>query len=150
MRRRRKRKVKSAELMEADLTPMIDVTFQLIAFFMFLINFSEVDRAEEIQLPTSQLAKPPAEPPEYQILMNLEPSGKVKFAGQTIEQIDLMRPIFNLEVSAAQREGVDAEDISVVIRAHEDTPTGLVQELISKCQEAELQSFSLRVEDKAN
>lgn len=147
---KRKRKTQTKELMEADLTPMIDVTFQLIAFFMFLINFSEVDRAEEILLPSSQLAKPPTNPPDFQILMNLEPSGKVKFEGQTIEKIDFMTPIFNQEISAAKRESVAVGDISVIIRAHEDTPTGLVQELISKCQDSELQSFSLRVKEEIN
>ena len=136
--------------MEADLTPMIDVTFQLIAFFMFLINFSEVDRAEEILLPSSQLAKPPSEPPKFQILMNLEPGGKVKFEGQTINEIQSMTPIFRQEIASAKREGVAPEDISVVIRSHEETPTGLVQDLISVCQESELQSFSLRVKEKIN
>ena len=135
-------------MMEADLTPMIDVTFQLIAFFMFLINFSEVDRAEEILLPSSQLAKPPSEAPKFQILMNLEPGGKVKFEGQTIEQIQFMTPIFRQEISAAQREGVPPGEISVIIRSHEDTPTGLVQELISVCQQSELESFSLRVKEQ--
>ena len=48
-------KAKTSEILEGDLTPMIDMTFQLIAFFMLLINFSEVDRAEEISLPTSCL-----------------------------------------------------------------------------------------------
>ncbi len=146
----RKRKIKSGELLEADLTPMIDVTFQLIAFFMFLINFSEVDRAEEILLPSSQLAKPPTEIAKYQILMNLEPGGKVKFEGQSIEQIQFMTPIFRQEIDAAKREGVNADEISVIIRAHEDTPTGLVQELISVCQESELESFSLRVKEEIN
>ena len=33
------------------MTPMIDVTFQLIAFFMFVLNFSEVDQDQRINLP---------------------------------------------------------------------------------------------------
>ena len=45
-------------LVEGDLTPMIDMTFQLIAFFMVLINFTEADQDERIKLPTSVLAKP--------------------------------------------------------------------------------------------
>lgn len=129
---------------------MIDMTFQLIAFFMFLINFSEVDRAEEILLPSSKLAKPPAVRPDYQIILNLEPSGNVEFEGQSIPEIDLMAPIFNQEISAARREGVEAADIAVIIRSHQDTPTGLVQELIAKCQESKLESFSLRVKEKVN
>ena len=39
-----------------DMTPMIDVTFQLIAFFMFVLNFSEVDQDQRVNLPSSELA----------------------------------------------------------------------------------------------
>jgi biopolymer transport protein ExbD len=144
-------KIKKTEVLEGDLTPMIDCTFQLIAFFMLLINFSEVDRAEEITLPSSVLAVPPEVRPDYQIILNLEENGKVKFEGQEIEKIQFMGPIFTQEISSAAREGINNPgDIAVVIRAHEDTPTGLVQELIAKCQESELESFSLRVKEKIN
>ncbi|MEM7783697.1 MAG: biopolymer transporter ExbD [Planctomycetota bacterium] len=137
------------EILEGDLTPMIDMVFQLIAFFMLLLNFSEVDRAEEITLPTSVLAVPPEVRPEYQIILNLEPSGALKFAGQPIPRIDLLGSILTKEINAASREDVnDPADIAVIIRSHQDTPTGMVQELIAKCQESELQSFSLRVKEK--
>ena len=145
MKYRRKR----TEILEGDLTPMIDMTFQLIAFFMLLINFSEVDRAEEITLPTSVLAVPPEIRPDFQIILNLEPGGEVIFEGER-HQIELLSPVFRRQVSSAAREGVtETEDIAVIIRSHKNTPTGLVQELITKCQESELQSFSLRVEDSA-
>ena len=124
---------------------MLDMTFQLIAFFMLLINFSEVDRAEEILLPSSVLAVPPEVRPDYQIILNLEPSGVVVFEGQK-NGIDLLNPLLSRQVDAAAREGIrDPADIAVIIRSHEDTPTGIVQELMAKCQESELQSFSLRV-----
>lgn len=142
-----KKQKRSQEILEADLTPMIDVTFQLIAFFMFLINFSEVDRAEEILLPSAQLAKPPEVRPEYQIILNLEPNGDVTFEGQRI-QLELLAPIFNSQISSAQREGVAEKDIAVIIRSHKNTPTGVVQKLISKCQQAELTNFALRVMEK--
>jgi len=142
-------KNRKVEILEGDLTPMIDMTFQLIAFFMLLINFSEVDRAEEITLPSSVLAVPPEVRPDYQIILNLEPGGKVKFEGQEIERIEMLGPIFRKEINAAAREGVtNPGDIAVIIRSHEDTPTGLVQELISKCQEDSLESFSLRVKEQ--
>lgn len=141
-------KKKSTEILEGDLTPMIDMTFQLIAFFMLLINFSEVDRAEEILLPSSVLAVPPVVRPDYQIILNLEPNGVVVFEGQKNE-IDLLNPLLSRQVDAAAREGIrDPADIAVIIRSHEDTPTGVVQELMAKCQESELQSFSLRVKNQ--
>ena len=41
-----------------DWTPMIDITFQLMSFFMFVLNFSDAEQNELIQLPESELAKP--------------------------------------------------------------------------------------------
>ena len=141
-------KKKTSEVLEGDLTPMIDMVFQLIAFFMLLINFSEVDRAEDMLLPVSTLAIAPEERPDYQMILNLRPNGTVTFEGQEIDKISLMNVIFQQEIDFARREGVtDPGDIAVVIRSHRDTPTGLVQELIAKCQESELQNFSLRVKD---
>ena len=145
------KKTPSAEILEGDLTPMIDMTFQLIAFFMLLINFSEVDRAEEIALPSSVLAIPPEVRPDYQIIMNLEPSGAVIFEGQRIDKIESMNPILTQEINSAARERVtNPADIAVIIRAHQDTPTGLVQELIGVCQENKLESFNLRVKEVIN
>ena len=47
-------KSKKPDLAEGDLTPMIDMTFQLIAFFMVLINFSQTESNERVVLPSSQ------------------------------------------------------------------------------------------------
>ena len=139
---------KSGELLEADLTPMIDVTFQLIAFFMLIINFAEVDRAEEIMLPAHQLARPPEIRPDYQVVLNLIPDGSVIVFGQKVEKIDFLTGILNRTISDAQREGIPPGEIAIIIRSHQDTPTGLVQELITKCQSLELENFSLRVKEK--
>ena len=129
---------------------MIDVTFQLIAFFMLLINFSEVDRAEEILLPAHQLARPPETRPEYQIILNLLPDGSVKFSGQKVPQIEFLTGLLNREISAAQRENVPPGEIAVIIRSHQDTPTGLVQELMTKCQALKLENFSFRVKERVD
>lgn len=140
---------KKSRPITVDMTPMIDVTFQLIAFFMFLMNFSQIERAEEIQLPTSEIAIPPQELPAYQIILNLDVDGSVSHQGTRIARIDLLGALFRREIGSAALQGVpNPADISVVIRAHEDTPTGQVQELIAKCQEAELEKFSLRVKER--
>lgn len=144
------RKKTDSGILEADLTPMIDVTFQLIAFFMLLINFSEVDRAEEILLPAHQLARPPETRPEYQIILNLLPDGSVKFSGQKVPQIEFLSGLLNREISAAQRENVPPGEIAVIIRSHQDTPTGLVQELMTKCQSLKLENFSFRVKERVD
>lgn len=141
---------KTTKILEGDLTPMIDMTFQLIAFFMLLINFSEVDRAEEISLPVSELAVPPEGRPDYQVILNLDKEGAVIFEGQRIPSSDVLNPILKQEVRNASREDVAADQIAVIIRSHQDTPTGLVQKLIAKCQDQQLENFVLRVKEKIN
>ena len=132
-----------------DLTPMIDVTFQLIAFFMFIMNFSQIEKAEEIKLPTSEIALPPEEIPAYQIVLNLNEDVSVVHDGQRIERIDLLTSLLRRETGAAARQGVpNPGDISVVIRADQNAPTGDVQKLIAKCQDADLEKFSLRVKER--
>jgi biopolymer transport protein ExbD len=140
---------KNSEILEADLTPMIDMTFQLIAFFMIVINFSDAERAEQIQLPKSAIAKPVKELDAYRIILNLDRDGSILFAGQRIDSSDNINGLLRREVTAAQRMDVKSlAEVPVIIRAHEDVDTGLVQKLIDKCQEHELETFRLRVMEK--
>ncbi len=139
---------KRQEVPDIDLTPMIDMTFNLIAFFMIVMNFSDAERADEINLPTSALAKPPDEIFDYKIILNLDRDGSVVLDGQKIANIDLLNPLFNREITAAQRMGKKPDQITVIIRGHEDVETGQLQKLMAKCQENSLQIFHLRVKEK--
>ena len=65
---------------DIDMTPMIDMTFQLITFFMFVMNFSEAEQDERIQLPLSQLAKPVEGAIETPITLQLTNSGSIIYA----------------------------------------------------------------------
>ena len=133
---------------EGDLTPMIDMTFQLIAFFMVLINFSQVERSEAIQLPDSTLAKPPDDTPGYRILLNMKSNGSVIFAGSVYSQLDELKGALSREIRNAERKNSTLQDIQVIIRAHSVAKMGKVQEWIGICQDVELENFSLRVNEK--
>ena len=43
-------KSKKVDLAEGDLTPMIDMAFQLIAFFMVLINFAQTESNDRVKI----------------------------------------------------------------------------------------------------
>ncbi len=132
----------------ADLTAMIDMTFQLIAFFMILLNFSAVDRSENIELPLSELAKPPREVAEHQMILNLLPNGEILYSGAKIARASLLEPFFERKIRDAKREGLEAKDVKIVIRGHEDTPSGKVQELMAECEKLSLSNFALRVKER--
>ena len=141
-------KKKIEAIKEGDLTPMIDMTFQLIAFFMVLINFSQVERTEEILLPMSQLAKPPTEAPDFQILLNLRKDGSVNMAGKDYKSFELLKQQLDREVQDAGRRKIPPEEVVVVIRSHTATQMKNVQSLIAKCQESDLITFKLRVKEQ--
>jgi biopolymer transport protein ExbD len=63
---------------------MIDMTFNLIAFFMVLINFSQSEQNDKVVLPTSELAKPVDAPIEFPIIVHLTNDGTVVIGGDEL------------------------------------------------------------------
>lgn len=127
------------------MTPMIDMTFQLIAFFMVLVNFSEDQQDQDIKLPSSQLAKPPEGPAESPITLQVTRDALVLFNGEK-KPIANMRDILLKEKQLLERDGKSAKQAHVIIRADGRVATGKVQELIKLCQDKAIgfEQFSLR------
>jgi biopolymer transport protein ExbD len=141
-------KGKGPEMVELDYTPMIDMTFQLIAFFMILINFSDAEQDERVQLPASILAKPPQAPFEEPITIQLLRNGEVVLAGQPYPSVASVKPLLNNEKYVLDSKGKSAADATIIIRAHKDAKTGLVQEVIKVCQEVGFEKFTLRAKSE--
>jgi biopolymer transport protein ExbD len=135
-----------AGIQEGDLTPMIDMTFQLIAFFMVLINFSQSEQNERVQLPDSELAKPPEVALEYPITLHLTKEGSVIIGGEEVP-IAGLSPYLTREANVLQIQGRPLSDATIVIRAHKDAQTGRVQELIKNCQQNRFEKFALRAKE---
>ena len=132
-------------IVEGDLTPMIDMTFQLIAFFMLVINFSDVEQDQRVQLPASELAKPPTSPYEHPLTIHLTPEDTYIFGGKertTLAQLksDLLRETQIIKRHTSEK----LADVTVIIRADADAKTGQVQEVIQVAQELEFEKFALR------
>jgi biopolymer transport protein ExbD len=128
------------------MTAMIDMVFQLIIFFMVLINFSQEDQNQAIKLPSSELAQPAEAPLEHPIVLNLDFNGTVYMGAET-SSIAGLRPLLQLEADALKSKGHSAKDANIIIRAHQKTAGGMVQELIKKCQEVGFEKFVLRAQE---
>ena len=98
------------------MTPMIDVTFQLITFFMFVLNFSEAEQDERIQLPSSQLAKPAEGVVEAPITMQLMANGGVLYAGEIIP-VDEIGGSLQRERDIIVASDKDPKRATVIVRA---------------------------------
>ena len=128
---------------DIDMTPMIDMTFQLITFFMFVMNFSEAEQDDRIQLPLSQLAKPVDGPVEKPITLQLTNAGSVIYAGELIGLQDISGYL-EREKSVLTEAGRDPTTATVIVRADGAAKTGQVQEIIKICQEKGFEKFALR------
>ena len=148
---------------EPDMTPMIDIVFQLIIFFMLVINFSQTDTAEGIRLPVADQALPVDMPPLHLLTVNVDRTGKVVMAGTTYvpgptgwqgTQLDKLLSLeedlaANLMKSASPAQ--DPEDglwTHVWIRADKETRFGRIEQIIKLLQAKKFNKFAFRAFQK--
>ncbi len=126
------------------MTPMIDVTFQLIAFFMFALNFSEVDTDQRINLPASELARPPDAPYAQPLTVQMTSDNTILFAGDEMAPATLESALMREAAIIKAYPNKKVSDVTVVVRADRLAKTGKVQEVIQMCQKAGFDMFALR------
>ena len=68
-----------------NLTPMIDVVFQLLIFFMLATTYKQEERELGIELPSAASAREPEPLPE-EIVINVFRDGRVSLAGRSVER----------------------------------------------------------------
>jgi len=136
------------EFVELDYTPMIDMTFQLIAFFMILINFSDAEADERVQLPSSTLAKPPDSSAETPIYIQMMRDGRLIMNTQVLADPEAIRPFLKAEKYLLQTKNQSEKNATIIIRAHKDAKTGMVQKIIKVCQEVGFEKFTLRAKSE--
>jgi biopolymer transport protein ExbD len=136
-----------AATVDIDMTPMIDIVFQLLAFFTFILNFNAAEQDERIMLPSSVLARPPDALLESPITLQLTRRGTVIAGGQEFANVEAVRPVLNNEKYILQTQSKSPSDATIIIRAHKDAKTGDVQNLIKTCQQVGFEKFTLRAKE---
>ena len=66
--------------------------------------------------------------------------------GQSVD-VKGLGPYLQREADALVVNGHEVADATVIVRADQSTPTGLVQELIKICQEYNFEQFALRAKE---
>jgi len=128
---------------EGDMTPMIDMTFQLIAFFMVLINFADDNNNQTIKLPASELARPAEGPADDPIVLQMNESGKILLTGDFTSLDEVKRRLL-IKAQFIRRSKKDPAKSTVIIRADGRVATKYVREMINACQEIGFESYTLR------
>src|SRR5947209_9388150 len=75
---------------EPNLTPLLDVVFQLITFFMLVINFSTENYDQRVRLPVAGSARPIEEGEkavsEDRLVLNVDREGHLLISGEVMTQ----------------------------------------------------------------
>lgn len=157
----RKRQTGSNEA-TLDMTPMIDMTFQLITFFMFVLNFSKDVADERVRLPIADQATPVEGATQEPLFLNVDRDGKLLAVGQAWDiqaERAAIEAYLEREAAMARRnqqyaassDPKAAEELkanklwsTVVIRADQTTPYRGIRGLIEVCQQLGFYKFAMR------
>ena len=140
----------AADRAEPNLTPILDMVFQLITFFMLVINFKTASMDMDLRLPAIGSAKPVAIKGQDLLVLNVNRRGVLRVMGAEIEDVPrYIAKEAQASLFAARRyhpELKPGDDLPsmVVIRADKRTPFKLLNRIILSCQENGYRSFSLR------
>ena len=111
---------------EFELTPMIDVVFLLIAFFMTLISFISSELIQ-LELPEAEKATIPEEPGERQYI-SINAAGEFFFGAQPTTEEALTARLIQLKE--------ELPTLKVFLRADSDTPHRYVNRVMEATAKA--------------
>ena len=147
---------------EPNLTPLLDVVFQLITFFMLVINFSNDTYDQRIRLPVAASASSPeaGKTDETRLVFNINSQGKLLFNGEELDTEAAIKEIkiqAELERKSAERAMKGKLDVAkdglpttIVIRCDRETQYDQLYRLITACQAQGFRKFSLKAMNAAS
>jgi biopolymer transport protein ExbD len=125
--------------MEMNMTPMIDVTFLLLIFFMTANQVSNVNR-ERIPLPPLPGAKDQS---EESLTINIDLAGQIIVSGTRHTPASLATLLADEKQKADQLPG---RKLVVAVRAHRDGTCRTVNEVIGLLDRLQIPGVNLGVE----
>jgi biopolymer transport protein ExbD len=140
---------------EPNLTPLLDVVFQLITFFMLVINFSSENYDQRVRLPVAESAVPVAEEArvsEDRLVLNVDKEGHLLMGGemqplhqaiQTIKhQADLVK--LNLKAVGTKPDPSGALPTMIILRVDKDATFSSLISLIKACEAQGFRKFQFK------
>lgn len=122
---------------ELNLTPMIDIVFLLIIFFMVGTKFAEMERTVALEVPrVSQLGALSPTPPKF--IVNVYRDGTISVDQQTVSLAEL---------TAHVRQGLQGHpERALVVRGDADGTFQNVASVLTACREAGVRDLGISVQ----
>ena len=142
------RKAKTEYEMKWNMTPMIDVVFNLIIFFMIVTDLTQQE-LEDLQLPSADQAQKDENPEEKRMIINLTRKGhyvvRRKDRGLVDNCIDEIRKHLAAQVRVFERDEDGASEQPILIRADKKTEFKYVQKVMQICGEEGIKIYKIEL-----
>ncbi|NOG30985.1 biopolymer transporter ExbD [Halomonas sp. TBZ9] len=127
--RRRRLMESTTDSNEVNLTPMLDVVFIMLIFFIVTTSFIK-ESGVEIERPEASAATPR---PDAQVLVAITPEGTVWVDGKAVD----------VHRIGQQVAGMLSDDGAVVIQADRASTTGLLIEVMDRLKQAGVEQVAV-------
>ncbi|QDU78845.1 biopolymer transport protein ExbD [Polystyrenella longa] len=127
-------KTEQVEEPSLNLTPMIDIVFLLIIFFMVGTQFTEQERLFELNMPQVSAAPPLTSLPDDMVI-NIHQDGRMIISGVEYSLPDLEQKL--------KEARLNYDDQGVVIRHDADGIHQNLMHVLSACHSAQIRNISI-------
>ncbi len=117
--------LRSGEL-GVNMTPMIDVVFLLIIFFLVSSHLARQETQLQLPLPTADSGETALEQDRPRVTINVLGDGSLMLAGSRVEPV-------KLQLRLLERMERSGGDLEVRIRGDRDVPYGNVEPIMLAC-----------------
>ena len=121
-----------------NMTPMIDVVFLLIIFFLVSSHLSKQESQLELELPTASTGQDDVDQETPRLTINVQADGSMLLAGRPITKQQL-------ESRFAEVRLKEGENIEVRIRGSRLTPYAAVEPIMLACTGAKIWNVTYAV-----
>jgi len=117
------------EDLQLNMTPMVDMVFLLIIFFLTATTFSEKEREQDVLLPSVRGGKSLSRQLENKLIINVLQDGTLSVYGGPLEQDELVGVV-------QERKNRALKPLKVMVRADRRTPYGHVARTLGLVERA--------------
>lgn len=126
-----------------NITPLIDVVFLLIIFFLVASHFVRNETSAAIDLPMATKGQKDTDQQASRLTISIRENGDMLIAGQAVSQSEVMNRIQALANESQTRQTV----AEVRLRGHRDAKYGAMRKLIEASAANGIRALKFAVQD---